>query len=122
MPVSHCEMAVAALDRGAHVLCEKPLALNSSQAETMASAAQRAGRFVTVGFNMRYMPAAQTLKQVAEQQGVPVAQVSGAPGNQLHSTFWPQSVADQIADVAAAAREGRAAGQDTRGASGSEAY
>ena len=50
MPVSHREIAVAALKAGAHVLCEKPMAMNRDEAQEMVRAAERAGRFVTVGF------------------------------------------------------------------------
>ncbi|MES9542097.1 MULTISPECIES: Gfo/Idh/MocA family oxidoreductase [unclassified Actinomadura] len=57
---SHAEIAVAALDAGKHVLCEKPLANSVAEAEAMAAAAERArGRGVRsmVGFNYRRVPA-----------------------------------------------------------------
>jgi predicted dehydrogenase len=57
---SHAEIAVAALDAGKHVLCEKPLANSVDEAEEMAAAAQRArarGQFAMVGFNYRRTPA-----------------------------------------------------------------
>ncbi|MBA2247786.1 MAG: Gfo/Idh/MocA family oxidoreductase [Chloroflexia bacterium] len=75
MPVSHAEMAIAALQRGANVLCEKPLAMNLDEALAMTAAAKQAERFLTVGFNMRHLPAAQTLrKMVADGEiGLPVS-------------------------------------------------
>ena len=51
MPVT-----VAALEAGKHVLCEKPLGRNALEATAMAEAAQRAGRLLRVGFNLRYHP------------------------------------------------------------------
>ncbi|WP_240135308.1 Gfo/Idh/MocA family protein [Streptomyces sp. MUM 178J] len=57
---SHAEIAVAALDAGKHVLCEKPLANSVAEAEAMASAAERAharGQTAMVGFNYRRVPA-----------------------------------------------------------------
>ncbi|NKB71649.1 MAG: hypothetical protein GKR89_31630 [Candidatus Latescibacteria bacterium] len=55
MPQSHCEIAVAALEKGAHVLCEKPFAMELAQADRMLATAARAGRHIQVGTNMRHM-------------------------------------------------------------------
>jgi predicted dehydrogenase len=57
---SHAEIAVAALEAGKHVLCEKPLANSVAEAEQMAAAAQEArkrGQSSMVGFNYRRTPA-----------------------------------------------------------------
>ena len=39
-PAEHVEMAIAALDAGKHVICEKPTALNAREAERIAAAAK----------------------------------------------------------------------------------
>ncbi|MGW4983059.1 Gfo/Idh/MocA family protein [Streptomyces mirabilis] len=55
---SHAEIAIAALDAGKHVLCEKPLANTVEEAEAMvAAAARNPGRIAMVGFNYRRTPA-----------------------------------------------------------------
>jgi predicted dehydrogenase len=57
---SHAEIAVAALDAGKHVLCEKPLAKSVAEAELMVAAASRAAArnvFAMVGFVYRRVPA-----------------------------------------------------------------
>ena len=57
---SHCDIAIAALAAGKHVLCEKPLANTVSEAEEMAAAAAEAsanGVRSMVAFNYRRVPA-----------------------------------------------------------------
>ena len=58
---SHAEIAIAALEAGKHVLCEKPLANTVPEAEAMAAAAEKAlthGVFAMTGFTYRRVPAA----------------------------------------------------------------
>ena len=64
LPATHSRIAVAALRDGAHVLCEKPFAMNTVEAETILDAAEVAARRVQVGTNMRYMPHSQCLRQL----------------------------------------------------------
>lgn len=57
---THAEIAVAALDAGKHVLCEKPMANSVAEAVAMAEAADRAARRgvrAMVGFSYRRVPA-----------------------------------------------------------------
>ncbi|MFC9691234.1 Gfo/Idh/MocA family protein [Kribbella sp. NPDC056951] len=67
---SHAEIAIAALEAGKHVLCEKPLANTVAEAEAMAAAAAKAaaqGVRSMVGFTYRRVPAIALARQfVAE--------------------------------------------------------
>jgi predicted dehydrogenase len=67
---THAEVAVAALDAGKHVLCEKPLANTVDEAVAMAAAADRAARHgvrAMVGFNYRRVPAVALARQLVAE-------------------------------------------------------
>jgi predicted dehydrogenase len=53
---SHPPLAIDALGSGAHVLVEKPLAVEAREADTMIDAADRAGRLLGVCFQQRFRP------------------------------------------------------------------
>ncbi|GGI47451.1 putative dehydrogenase [Agromyces flavus] len=79
---SHAEIAIAALEAGKHVLCEKPLANTVAEAEAMADAASRAaahGVRSMVGFTYRRVPAVTFLRDLIAQGAVGrIAQVRAA--------------------------------------------
>ncbi|MCU1585020.1 MAG: oxidoreductase family, NAD-binding Rossmann fold domain protein [Microbacteriaceae bacterium] len=54
--VTHFEFALAALDAGKHVVCEKPLTTNTEDARTLVAAAAAAGVSATVPFVYRFHP------------------------------------------------------------------
>src|SRR5690606_18348234 len=47
----HADMAVAALEAGKHVWCEKPMAVALADAERMEAAARASGRVAALGYN-----------------------------------------------------------------------
>ena len=51
---AHAECAIAALRAGKHVLCEKPMALNTAQAQEMEKAAKENGKLLMIGFVRRF--------------------------------------------------------------------
>lgn len=61
---SHHPLALQAIGRGLHVLCEKPLALDADQGAEMAAAADAANVATMVPFTYRYMPVNQWLKRL----------------------------------------------------------
>jgi len=61
----HAPVTIAALERGKHVLCEKPMAMNAREARRIADAAKKARRLVAYGSaRVRYSPEAETAKRL----------------------------------------------------------
>jgi len=59
---SHAEIAIAALEAGKHVMCEKPMAKTAEGARRMLEAAQRTGKKLAIGYQNRYRPDSRYLK------------------------------------------------------------
>lgn len=64
---SHSTITVDALEAGKHVMCEKPMAINSAEAKKMVDAAKRTGKKLTIGYQNRHRPDSLYLKTEAEQ-------------------------------------------------------
>ena len=63
---SHSFITVDALEAGKHVMCEKPMAINSAEAKKMLDAAKRTGKILTIGYQSRFRPDSQYMKAEAE--------------------------------------------------------
>lgn len=63
----HSIIAVQALNKGKHVLCEKPDAINVDEAKKMAEAAKAANKTLMVMRNNRFTSSAQYVKKLQEQ-------------------------------------------------------
>lgn len=79
MPNTHEQMALAALEAGADVLCEKPFMRNLEEAEAVLDAAERLDRQVQLGTNMRYMGTSRCLHDLV---------ASGAVGTPVFCKVW----------------------------------
>ena len=65
----HAPMAIEAMRAGKHVLCEKPLALNAQDAQTIADCARETGRICMVSHVLRFRDDSLELKRRAKQIG-----------------------------------------------------
>ncbi len=62
---SHSFITVDALHAGKHVMCEKPMAINSAEAKKMVDAAKETGKVLTVGYQSRQRSDSQFMKKQA---------------------------------------------------------
>ncbi len=74
-PPLHKEQTFAALDRGAHVVLEKPIALTVREAEEIGEAAAKAGRMVHICHQLRYASGADTMRHVLSNQKVALTHI-----------------------------------------------
>ena len=62
----HVEQLLASLDRGLHVLCEKPLSMVPAEVEQVVAATERAGTTVAIAYQSRYRRDSRILKRALE--------------------------------------------------------
>jgi len=62
----HAESAVIALQRGVHVICEKPLAMNLAEADRMIAAARESGALLLYGEELCFAPRYQKIKEIVD--------------------------------------------------------
>ncbi|MBE6545963.1 MAG: Gfo/Idh/MocA family oxidoreductase [Ruminococcaceae bacterium] len=63
---AHSFITVDALEAGKHVMCEKPMAINSEEAKKMLDAAKRTGKKLSIGYQSRFRDDSVYLKKEAE--------------------------------------------------------
>lgn len=66
----HEEMAVAALEAGKHVFCEKPLSITTEGCDRILKAWKASGKHLMVGFNMRYMNFVRVMKEIVDSGAI----------------------------------------------------
>jgi len=66
----HEEQAVAALEAGKHVFCEKPLAITTEGCDRILHAWKASGKHLMVGFNMRYMNIFRVMKEIVDSGAI----------------------------------------------------
>lgn len=66
----HVSLALAALDAGKHVFCEKPFAINIADAKSLFATASESESVFQVGHNRRFAPVYATLKKLLTEKHV----------------------------------------------------
>ncbi|MFD0712917.1 Gfo/Idh/MocA family protein [Paenibacillus sp. GCM10027626] len=75
----HAETVIKALNKGHHVLCEKPMAMTSEEGQAMIEAARRSGKTLMIAQCLRFWPAYEYLKDTV---------ASGRYGAVLSASFF----------------------------------
>ena len=65
--VSHCQITVDAFAAGKHVMCEKPMAATTGDAQKMMDAWKKSGKKFTIGYQNRFRPEVQSLHKACEK-------------------------------------------------------
>ena len=66
----HCEWTIRAIRSGKHVLCEKPIASNTAEAERMALAASENGLVLAEALHYRYHPLAARIRELLDSGSI----------------------------------------------------
>jgi predicted dehydrogenase len=86
----HARQVLAALDRGKHVFCEKPLALDETELRAIIAAyvTRRQGTLLGVGFNRRFAPMAIQMKGFLAHMQDPLAMHYRVNAGYLPADHW----------------------------------
>jgi len=86
-PETHAEYAVAAINAGCHVFCEKPLAESVAEAQSIVDAARAKKRKLVIGYILRVHPAWQKFIELARGLGKPLVMRMNL-NQQSHGVGW----------------------------------
>jgi predicted dehydrogenase len=85
----HADPVVAALERGLHVICEKPMATSVEDANRMIAASRKSGKVLQIAHQMRYTPVYVKLHEMA--RGGQIGELAFVTGGLLRGDWNPQS-------------------------------
>ncbi len=72
LPDTHADFAIKAMEAGAHVFVEKPLADTAANAEKVVETARRTGRKLVIGYILRQHPSWIRFVEIARELGTPL--------------------------------------------------
>ena len=70
VPATHREIVIDLLEKGIHVLCEKPLAVSREQAEEMVKKASQKNLLMLTAFKFRFLDEVQKAKELIDTKGL----------------------------------------------------
>lgn len=87
---AHARMCITALQAGKHVFVEKPLALSLEEINEIIEVYEQNNKTLTVGFNRRFSPFVQDIKQKLGDTNLPINVVITVNAGETPSNHWTQ--------------------------------
>lgn len=85
----HAPNTIAAARAGKHVICEKPMAMNAAECDTMIAACRAANVRLSIGYRLHFEPHTQELKRLAQDRDFGVfMKMSGGNGFRMQRKVW----------------------------------
>ena len=88
----HARMCIVALQAGKHVFVEKPLALSLEEIEEIIEIYQQTNRTLIVGFNRRFSPFVQDIKQKLGGINLPINVMVTVNAGEIQANHWTQNM------------------------------
>jgi predicted dehydrogenase/threonine dehydrogenase-like Zn-dependent dehydrogenase len=85
---THADLTIQALEADKHVFCEKPLILTREELDSVLAAAALANRIVAVGFNRRFSPLLNDLRDFLATPGGRIAAFYRVSAGRLDPEHW----------------------------------
>ena len=85
---THSDLTARALAAGRHVWCEKPVALNSDEIDTVEAAWRKSGRQLAIGFNRRWSPAVLAAREALAGLSTPKILVYRVAAGRVPDGHW----------------------------------
>ena len=101
----HAEWSIRAMQAGKHVLCEKPIASTTGEAEQMFATADQEGRHLVEGFMYRFQPIIQHVLQLVRNGAIGQVRIIRSnftfnrPINEADIRYQPGLAGGSIMDV-----------------------
>ena len=89
---THARICIMALQAGKHVFVEKPLALSLEEINEISDVYQKSGKTLTVGFNRRFSPIVQAIKQNLGVSNIPINVVATINAGEMPANHWTQDM------------------------------
>ena len=89
---AHARICIAALNAGKHVFVEKPLALSLEEINEIVEAYQQSEKTLTVGFNRRFSPFVQDIKEKLGKLNLPINVIVTVNAGEIVANHWTQDM------------------------------